>query len=54
MRELRRHLHPTVAQGRDRALPLQRLRTLPQDERNEQTPGKAVKKISKSISRCSW
>ncbi len=48
VRELRRHLDAALAQGRHRALPVQRLRTLPQDERHEQTTGKAVKEISKS------
>ena len=42
MRELRRHLDAAVAEGRDGPLPLQRLRPLPQDERHEQTAGKAV------------
>ena len=47
MRELRRHLDAAVAEGRDGPLPLQRLRPLPQDERHEQTAGKAVAEISK-------
>lgn len=36
MRELRGHLDAVVAQGRHGTLPLQCLRTLPQDERTEQ------------------
>ena len=51
MRELRRHLDAAVAEGRDGPLPLQRLRPLPQDERHEQTAGKAVAEISKWIER---
>lgn len=41
VRELRRHVHPAVAKGRDGPLPLQRLRTLLQDERPEQAPHQA-------------
>ena len=51
MRELRRHLDAAVAEGRDGPLPLQRLRPLPQDERHEQTAGKAVAEISKWMER---
>ena len=35
MRELRLDLHAAVAAGRDGALPVQRLRALPQDERHQ-------------------
>ncbi|XP_052494101.1 endothelial transcription factor GATA-2 isoform X1 [Budorcas taxicolor] len=35
VRQLRGHGHPSVAAGRHRALPVQRLRPLPQDERAE-------------------
>ena len=48
MRQLRRHLDAAVAARRHRPLPLQRVRPLPQDERDEQTAGKAVAEISKS------
>lgn len=41
VRELRRHVHPSVAAGRDGPLPVQRLRTLPQDERPEPAPHQA-------------
>ncbi len=51
MRQLRLRVHAAVAQGRHRTLPLQRLRPVPQDERNQQaahqtteTPGKACRK----------
>ena len=43
MRELRGDLNATVAQRHDRQLPLQRLRSLPQDERNQPTAGEAEK-----------
>lgn len=36
MRQLRIHVNATVAQGWNRALPVQRLRPLPQDERHQQ------------------
>lgn len=48
MRELRRHLHPAVATGRHRPLPVQRLRIVPQDERAEQTPHQAQKTTGES------
>lgn len=35
MRELRGHLHSSVAERRYRPLPVQRLWTVPQDERTE-------------------
>ena len=38
MRQLRRDLDTSVAAGRQRPLPLQRLRTLLQDERDQQAP----------------
>lgn len=41
VRELRCHVHPSVAAGRDGPLPVQRLRTLPQDERPEPAPHQA-------------
>jgi len=34
--QLRRHLHPALEAGRDRPLPLQRVRTVLQDERGNQ------------------
>nr|CAI5833000.1 unnamed protein product [Callosobruchus analis] len=40
--ELRGHRHPPVAQRWYRTLPLQRLRPLPQDERNEPATGQAA------------
>lgn len=36
MRELRVRVHAAVAQGRNRTLPVQRLRPLSQDERHQQ------------------
>lgn len=36
MRQLWLRVHAAVAQGRHRALPVQRLRPLPQDERHQQ------------------
>lgn len=41
MCKLRCHLHPSVATGRYRALPVQRLWTVPQDERPEPTAHQA-------------
>ena len=41
VRELRCHVHSTVASRRHRTLPVQRLRTLPQDERPESTSHQA-------------
>ena len=41
MHQLRGDHHAAVAQGRDRALPVQRVRSLPQDERAEPTAGQA-------------
>ena len=41
MRQLRRDLDSSVAAGRQRALPLQRLRTLLQDERDQQAARQA-------------
>ena len=39
VRQLPRHRHPALAEGRPRQLPLQRLRALLQDERNQPTAG---------------
>lgn len=36
MRELRLRVHAAVAQGRDRPLPVQRVRPVSQDERHQQ------------------
>ena len=41
VRELRCHVHSTVASRRHRTLPVQRMRTLPQDERPESTSHQA-------------
>lgn len=46
MRELRRHIHPSVAAGRHRPLPVQRMRTVPQDEWPEPTTHQAQEKTS--------
>lgn len=48
MRELRRDQHATVASRRHRTLPLQRLRTLLQDERTEQAAHQTETKTGKS------
>lgn len=48
MCELRRHVHPAVAAGRHRTLPVQRLRPLPQDERPEQTSHQAQAQTGES------
>lgn len=45
MRQLRGDEHAAVATRRDRTLPLQRVRTLLQDERTEQTSNQAKAKI---------
>ncbi len=44
MRELRRHLHPSLAERWQRTLPLQRMRALLQDERHQQATRQAKEK----------
>lgn len=50
MCQLRGHVHPALEEGRHGALPLQRLRALPQDERHQpalvQTPEEAGESAS--------
>lgn len=48
MRELRRNFYSTVAARRHWALPLQRMRSLPQDERNESALGQAAASTGKN------
>lgn len=48
MRKLRRNLHSAMATRRHRPLPVQRMRSLPQDERNESAPGEAAAAIGKN------
>lgn len=50
MCELRSHLHPAVAAGRNGPLPLQRVRPVPQDERPEPTPYQAKAQTGESMS----
>ena len=45
VRELWRHVYATVAEGRERPLPVQRLRPLLQDERPKQAPHQAQAEI---------
>ena len=59
MRQLRRQQHPAVEEGRDRTLPVQRLRTLPQDQRRqppareaEQTAGQSRALLILKLSVC--
>lgn len=47
MRELRGHFHSVVATGRNGALPVQRMRSLPQDERDESAVGEAAASTGK-------
>lgn len=42
------HVHPAVAAGRYRPLPVQRLRTVPQDERPEPTTYQAQTETGES------
>ena len=51
MRELWRYLNPAVAQGRQRPLPLQRLRSLLQNEWNQQATYQAKEKNGKKHTR---
>ena len=48
MCKLRCHLHPSVAAGWYRPLPVQRLRTVPQDERPEPTAYQAETQTGES------
>ncbi len=50
MCELRSHLHPAVAAGRNGPLPLQRVRPVPQDERPEPAPYQAKAQTGESMS----
>lgn len=45
---MRRDIDAALEEGRDRTLSVQRVRTLPQDERDEQAPDKAVEAFGKS------
>lgn len=47
VRKLRCNFHSVMAAGRYRTLPLQRMRSLPQDERNESALGEAAAAIGK-------
>lgn len=44
------HVHPAVEEGRHGALPLQRLRALPQDERHQQAPVQTPEEAGESRS----
>lgn len=46
---MRRNIDTALEEGRHRALSVQRVRTLPQDERDEQTPDKTVQAAGKSL-----
>ena len=50
MRELRGGVDSALAARRHRSLPLQRLRSLPQDERHESATGQAIKAHGKRSS----
>lgn len=47
MRQLRRDFHAVVAPGRHGTLSVQRVRAVPQDERNEPAVGQASETISR-------
>lgn len=50
MRQLRGHIHAAVEARQHRALPVQRLRALPQDERTEQTVDQTETQAGESAS----
>lgn len=52
MRQLRGHVHTAVEARQHRALPVQRLRALPQDERTEQTADQTETQAGESVCVC--
>lgn len=52
MRQLRLRVDAAVAQGRHRALPVQRLRPLPQDERHQQAAHQTTETTGETQRNC--
>lgn len=49
MCQLRGHLYAPVEAGRDRALPVQRVRAVPQDERRQQAAQQAAEEAGQCL-----
>lgn len=52
VRQLRGHIHTAVEARQHRALPVQRLRALPQDERTEQTADQTETQAGECVCVC--